>query len=203
MKKLLGLFLSLSLLISSSVYADDNADGIAAVQLVDSAISKMLQELNQRKDEIKTDDTVVPDILRRQVVPYFDVVRMSKISLGKYWRKLTTDQKRQFLARYTELVIDTYSKAFGSYNGERVEIVDKVSKVRKGKTTVRTRILRDVGAPVSINYKMYTAKSGMWKVYDVQIEGISMVSSYKSQFSSTIKKDGINGLMEKLGMGNG
>jgi phospholipid transport system substrate-binding protein len=122
---------------------------------------------------------------------------MSRLVLGKYWRKATPEQREAFVREFRELLIRTYATALLNYSGQ--DIVYLPVRVGKDvrKVTVNTQV-RATGAPaIPVDYRLWLSDNG-WKVYDVSIDNISLVSNYRSSFASQIRRYKLDGLIAKL-----
>lgn len=138
--------------------------------------------------------------LRRQkilgiVSQVFDFREMAKRSLGIYWRRRTPQEKDEFVPLYKDLLNRTYMRKVERYTNEK--IVYKDESIQDGYALVRTQVITDNGAAVPLDYRLMK-KDGKWVVYDVVIEGVSLVNNYRSQFSEIIRSDSYAELVKKL-----
>lgn len=133
--------------------------------------------------------------LREAVAPYFDFREMAKRSLGIYWKARSPSEREEFVRLYQELLENSYAGKIESYQGERIvygkETVDPPYAV------VRTEIVTMNGQEIPVKY-MLLLKGNRWRIYDVVIEGISLVNNYRSQFGSILQKSSFQELMRKL-----
>jgi phospholipid transport system substrate-binding protein len=135
--------------------------------------------------------TVVDDI----VASHFDFDRMSSWVLGKHWRKAKPDEKTRFASEFRTLLVRTYAKALNDNYDKKIAMLPVRDK--GDEALVRTEVQQDAGFPIPIDYRMYI-KDGVWKVYDVSVDGISLVSNYRTSFSKEIRKDGLPKLIDRL-----
>lgn len=138
--------------------------------------------------------------LRRQkildvVSQVFDFREMAKRSLGIYWRRRTPQEKNEFVPLYKDLLNRTYMRKVERYTNEKVAYTDE--SVQDGYALVRTKVITDKGAAIPLDYRLMK-KDGKWVVYDVVIEGVSLVNNYRSQFSEIIRSDSYAELVKKL-----
>ena len=167
------------------------------LKFVKSTADQVLSEVSGRKDELSADPRKIYELVDQVILPRFDFVRMSRLVLGKYWRRATPEQKEAFTREFRELLIRTYATALLSYSGQ--DIVYLPVRVGKDvrKVTVNTQV-REVGAPaIPVDYRLWLSDDG-WKVYDVSIDSISLVSNYRSSFASQIRRYKLDGLIAKL-----
>lgn len=158
--------------------------------VVETAASNMTERLITDKDMIASHDYYVEHLVNELLLPVVDHVYMAKKVLAKNWKKTSKDQKKQFVNAFKHKVIRTYAGAFKAFNGEKIQFEDaKFSKSGK-KASVKSAIQR-VGAPaINVTYKLFL-KKGNWLTYDVVIEGVSLVKSFRDQFKQSIEKNGL------------
>ena len=136
-------------------------------------------------------------LAEEKILPSFDFERISRLVLGKAWRKATDLQKEQFKSEFRSLLLRTYSIALSKYKDQGIEIKPMRMKATDEIVTVKTEIVQDGAQPIKVNYAL--AKDGdSWLVFDIVIEGVSLVTNYRSQFSSEIRKGGMDSLNKKL-----
>lgn len=138
------------------------------------------------------------ELVEKKVLPHFNFTRMTALALGKDWRQATPEQQKTLTEEFRELLVRTYSTALSSYKDETVDY--KPFKMQPGETdvTVRTQI-QQVGArqPITLDYSLEKGSNG-WKVYDVIVAGVSLVTTYRSSFATEIRNGGIDGLIKTL-----
>ena len=140
-------------------------------------------------------------LVEEKILPSFDFERISRLVLGKAWRKATDLQKKQFKIEFRSLLLRTYSIALSKYKDQGIEIKPMRMKPVDEIVTVKTEIVQDGAQPIKVNYAL--VKDGdSWLVFDIVIEGVSLVTNYRSQFSSEIRKGGMDSLNKKLAKKN-
>jgi len=171
-------------------------DAHPAANVVKETTTKIFAEIKASEALIKKDPKELYRLVSATVLPHFDFDKMSNWVLGKHWRKATKDQKIQFTQQFRTLLVRTYANALAgnidqkiTYNPPRIKNEKKVS--------VRTEIEQKGTFPLPINYRMHLTDN-KWKVYDVIIDGISLVTNYKSSFANELRKDTIEALIKKL-----
>ena len=132
--------------------------------------------------------------IREIINARFDFRAMSQRTLATNWKKASNEQKQEFVQLFSKLIENTYIGRVESYTDEKVDFPGE--KVKGKKAVVETLILT-ANADIPVNYKVYQ-KSGEWRVYDVIIEGISLISNYRSSYQEIVKKDGVDGLIMKM-----
>ncbi|MDX2456671.1 MAG: ABC transporter substrate-binding protein [Gammaproteobacteria bacterium] len=133
--------------------------------------------------------------MRKIINARFDFRAMSQRTLATNWKKASSEQKQEFVQLFAQLIENTYIGRVEAYTDEKVDYPGE--KVKGKKAVVETLILT-ASADIPINYKVYQKKNGEWWVYDVIIEGISLISNYRSSYQNIVSKDGIDGLISKM-----
>ena len=175
----------LGLLPLSTVIA---ASDIAAPQIpIETASNKLKKQL---QDEAFIKDFKKVNIFVEKVVdPFVDFNRVSALVLGKIWKKATKDEKRRFKHEFHTLLVRTYSRAFFEFKDWSVRYLPLRLKADAKKTIVKTEILQPGIQPLAINYRMVLTK-GQWKAYDIVIEGVSLVTNYRTSIKNELRKSG-------------
>ena len=135
------------------------------------------------------------------VVPHFDMSRMSRRVLGKAWRTADESQQTRFMKEFQTLLIRTYATALASYTDQVIEYLPAKARRKPNEISIRTQIVRSGSPAIPINYEMHM-QDEKWKIFDVAIDGVSLVINYRSTFRSEIRKNGLDGLIERLAKHN-
>jgi phospholipid transport system substrate-binding protein len=133
--------------------------------------------------------------MRKVINARFDFRAMSQRTLATNWKKASSEQKQEFVQLFAQLIENTYIGRVEAYTNEKVDYPGE--KVKGKKAVVETLILTP-SVDIPINYKVYQKKNGEWWVYDVIIEGISLISNYRSSYQEIVKKEGFDGLIAKM-----
>ena len=133
--------------------------------------------------------------MRKVINARFDFRAMSQRTLATNWKKASKEQKQEFVMLFSQLIENTYIGRVEAYTDEKVDYPGE--KVKGKKAVVETLILT-ASADIPINYKVYQKKNGEWWVYDVIIEGISLISNYRSSYQNIVSKEGLDGLLAKM-----
>ena len=133
--------------------------------------------------------------MRKLINARFDFRAMSQRTLATNWKKASKEQKQEFVTLFSQLIENTYIGRVEAYTDEKVDYPGE--KVKGKKAVVETLILT-ANADIPINYKVYQKKDGEWWVYDVIIEGISLISNYRSSYQDIVSKEGLDGLLAKM-----
>jgi phospholipid transport system substrate-binding protein len=188
-----AILLMTALLAQASVRA---ADDVSPQELVRSTISRMLTAMREEQAAIKQNPDHLFELVSAIVLPYFDFERMSMWALGKNWRRATPEQRVRFVEQFHTLLVHTYGSALSEYSDEEIIYLPYVDDGKAGRVTVRTEI-EQAGSTIPISYSLYQSRDG-WKVYDVAISGVSLVTNYRSTFGTIIREKGMDSLIQQL-----
>ena len=158
---------------------------------------KMLAALKKDKNLIKQNPQRIYELVSEIVLPHFDFTTMSKWVLGKNWRSLNPDQQQRFTTEFRTLLVRTYAVSLSEYQDQKLNYLPLKAAPSADDVTVRTEVLRGGGPAIPINYSMHLTANG-WKVYDVVIDGVSLVINYRTSFATQIRTGGVDKLIEDL-----
>ncbi len=136
-------------------------------------------------------------LVEAKILPNFDFDRVCRMVLGKSWRSATPEQQAIFQKEFRSLLLRTYASALGKYKDQIIEYKPLRMEVDAKNVSVKTQILQPGGQPVAVDYDLIKSENG-WKVYDIVIESVSLVTNYRSQFSNEIRLNGLDSLNKKL-----
>jgi phospholipid transport system substrate-binding protein len=162
---------------------------------------KMIEALKKDKQLIKQNPQRVYELVSEIVLPHFDFTTMSKWVLGKNWRTLSPDQQQRFSNEFRTLLVRTYAVSLSEYQDQKLNYLPLQAAAGADDVTVRTEVLRGGGPAIPINYSMHLTENG-WKVYDVVIDGVSLVVNYRTSFATQIRQGGVDKLIEQLAARN-
>jgi phospholipid transport system substrate-binding protein len=170
-------------------------------QLVKRVSEEVLDIVRKDKDIRNGNTDKVIALVDQKVLPHFNFRHMTALALGKDWRKATPEQQQRLTAEFRTLLVRTYSNALNSYRDQK--IVYKPFKMNAGDTDVLVRVeVTEPGhQPVQIDYNLEKLDDG-WKVYDVVVAGISLITNYRDQFGQEVRNGGIDGLIATISAKN-
>lgn len=168
-----------------------------AEALVRRTAEDTLRTLQSRRSELDGNPSAIYDLVGNKLAPHFDFELITRSAVGRDWRNATAAQRSQLVGAFRALLISTYAKSLASYAGEQVSYKPARPGTRDGTVVVPTEVTGTGGPPIPIDYRMHK-ESGRWKVYDLVIDNVSMISSYRGQFRTTISRSGIEGLIREL-----
>jgi len=174
-----------------------HAEGLSPQELVQKTADDVLLILKTDKD-IQDNKEKIYQLAEEKILPNFDFERVSRLVLGKAWRKVDDNQKNQFKTEFKTLLLRTYAVALGKYKDQQIEYKPLRMNPEDAIATVKTSIIQSGAQPISVDYTLAKIEDGSWKVFDITIENVSLVTNYRSQFASEIKNNGIDSLISKL-----
>jgi phospholipid transport system substrate-binding protein len=195
MKKYLGIsgLLAAWLLVSPAWAAETSPD-----TLVDNTAQEVLTIVRQDKELRAGNTAKILDLVEAKVLPHFNFTRMTRLAMGKNWPKATPEQQQELVKEFRTLLVRTYSNALSTYSDYKITVEPQKSKAGDTDTTVKTKVIQDNGQqPVDIDYSMEKTSDG-WKVYDVTVAGVSLVTNYRSTFNSQVRDGGVEKLIKTL-----
>ncbi|MEX1297989.1 MAG: ABC transporter substrate-binding protein [Desulfotignum sp.] len=170
----------------------DDAEARKQLELSINAILDILKD-DELKQEANT--ALRREALRKKIYERFDLEKMSQFSLGRHWRGVTPEQRKTFVTLFSQLLEKSYVEKIESYTDEQVLYVKE--QVRNDKAQIDTKIITD-SIEIPIDYRMYQTEDGKWMVYDIVVEGVSLVANYRSQFSQMLDSGTFESLILEL-----
>jgi phospholipid transport system substrate-binding protein len=169
-------------------------------EVVQAAAQGMLNDLDKDRAAYKRDPNKVAGLVDKYLLPHFDTEYSARLVLGRYWRTATPDQRQHFIDAFYHSLLNNYGAALTEFTADRLKIYPATADPGKPIATVRTEVKRDNGDRVSVNYYMHRTPQG-WKAWDVVIDGISYVNSYRTDFGEQIEQQGIDAVIKRLEAG--
>ncbi len=167
------------------------------VILLERTSAQVIKILRDDHELLKKEPERVYKIIDDYILPHLDDVTMAKLALGKNWKKATKQQKLAFVDEFKNLLVRTYSKSLIEYKDNEIRYFPITLAADTFKTSVKAEITQVGGPPIPLAYRL-RLKNNVWKVYDIKIDGISLVTSYRGTFTQEIRKSGIEGLLKYL-----
>lgn len=167
-------------------------------RLVDQTVKEVI-EIIQKDEELRNGDKEkMLDLIETKILPHFNFTRMTQLAMGQHWSAAVPEQQNKLVDEFRTLLVRTYSNALTSYHDETIKVNPIKQLGDSTETTVRTVVIQGKGKqPVPIDYSMEKKPDG-WKVYDVTVGGVSLVTNYRGSFNSQVRKGGIEGLLKTL-----
>jgi phospholipid transport system substrate-binding protein len=139
----------------------------------------------------------VRELVDKNMLPHFDTAYSAQLVLAKYWRTATPEQRKRFVEAFYQSLLQNYGEALLEFTPDRLKILPFQGKPEDTVATVRSEVRRDNGQRVPVNYSLRKTDAG-WKAYDVQIEGVSYVKSFRTDFGSEIQQKGLEPVIQRL-----
>lgn len=197
MKKII---LSMGLLLVSLTSIARAAE-VPPEDLVRKTAEVILAEIKANRDLYAKNYAKLYKMADEKVLPHFDFRRMSQWVLGRAWKEATPEQRDRFTAEFRDLLVGTYSQALLNYTDQEIVYLPVQRKPEDTEVTVKTEVKQSSGPNIPINYSFYK-KDGAWKVYDISIEGVSLVTNYRSVYATKVREKGLDGLIAEIASNN-
>lgn len=171
-------------------------------ELVESAARSMLEGLDADRAGYRKDPSKVGGLVEKYLLPHFDIQYSARLVLGMHWRNATPEQRQRFADAFYHTLVDNYGSALVDFTSDRLKVFPTNTEAETDRATVRTEVTRDNGEKVAVNYSLRKTDAG-WKAWDVVIEGISYVRSFREDYGAAIDRQGLDAVIERLeSMGN-
>ncbi|WP_419420888.1 MlaC/ttg2D family ABC transporter substrate-binding protein [Legionella sp. D16C41] len=186
---ILGLFLSLM----QNIWAQSSP-----IPMLQATADQIIATLKQNKPNLKKDHTIIYQAVEQHLVPKVDVNGMARSVLGRQaWTKATPAERNEFAQAFTQLVIRTYANPLAEYTSETIKFLPVKGSLDKRFIRVNSLIVRPNGNNIPLNYSL-VAKNGEWKIYDLSVEGVSLLQSFRSQFAQALQSSDIQTLIKEM-----
>ena len=154
--------------------------------------------ISKNKEQLERDDKFLEEKMNELVIPRFDIVLLSKITLGKStWTSISENQRNRFIESFKSLMVRTYMKSLTVFDGEKIKFLPYVQGKRIDVAKVKSVYMMSDG-DLPVNYRLKKNDNGNWKVFDIIIDGISLLKNYRTDFQNHVKNNGIESLIKKL-----
>ena len=170
-------------------------------ELVKKMTADVLEAIKGDKQLAAGDRQKAIKLAEEKVLPHIDFEEATRLAVGRGWAQATPEQKKRLITEFRNMLVRTYSNAIGAYEGQTMKVLPVRMKPGDTDVTVHNQFIRPGGKPVLIDYTMRKADKG-WKIYDIVVEGVSLVLTYRSEFDAVVKQDGIDGLIKRLAQKN-
>ena len=167
-------------------------------KLVQSAAEGMLKDLDANRAAYKKDPSKVSALVDKWLLPHFDTAYSARLVLARHWRDASEDQRKRFVNAFYQSLLRNYSSALADFTSDKMKFLP--AQVDGDNATVRTEIKRDNGTRIPVNYSLRKTPDG-WKAWDVTIEGISYVKSFREDFGAEIDQKGLDAVIERIEKG--
>jgi phospholipid transport system substrate-binding protein len=169
-------------------------------EVVERAARSMLEGLDANRDAYRKDPSKIGGLVEKYLLPHFDIEYSARMVLGKHWRDATPEQREHFATAFYRTLVDNYGSALAEFTPDRLKVLPTKLEAGADRVTVRTEVRRDNGDNVDVNYSLLKTDAG-WKAWDVVIEGISYVKSFREDFGAAIDQKGLDAVIEEIEKG--
>ena len=177
--------------------AADDASTLSPHELVSKVAQDTLKDLDAHRAEYTKDKSKVRALVDKTMLPYFDTAYSAQLVLAKHWRTATPEQRKRFVEAFYQSLLQNYGEALLEFTPDRLKILPYQGSATDKVVTVRTEVRRDNGSRIPVNYSLRQTENG-WRAYDVQIEGVSYVKSFRTDFGSEIDQKGLEAVIQRL-----
>jgi phospholipid transport system substrate-binding protein len=190
-------FLALLLLIAFPVFAQEQNPE----ELVKKITQDVMAAIKSDKQLAAGDKQKALKLAEEKILPHVDFDEATRLAVGRAWAQASPEQKKKLVTEFRNMLVRTYSSAIQAYEGQEMKVLPLRMKPGETDVTVRNQFIRSGQKPVSLDYSMRKTDQG-WKIYDIVVEGISLVLTYRSEFDAVVKQDGVDGLIKRLAQKN-
>jgi len=185
--------LAVSMMMSHSILAQSSP-----IPMLERAANGIIDTLKANKSSLKKNQTIIYRAVESNLLPHVDVAGMSRSVLGRQaWKKASAAERTKFSHAFTQLVIRTYSSPLAEYSDEKVQFLPIRGSLNNRFLRVNSVIVRSTGQNIPLTYSLI-AKNGQWKIYDISVEGVSLLQSFRSQFAAALKNSNINDVIGEM-----
>jgi phospholipid transport system substrate-binding protein len=166
-------------------------------ELVRRSTNEILAAIKADKDLQGGNTQKIEKLAEEKVLPFFNFARMTQLAVGRNWREASEAQRKALIEEFRTLLVRTYSTSLAQYRNQTIDVKPLKTSAADAEVIVKTQVNQPGGQPIPIDYSLERAKDS-WKVFDVLIDGVSLVTNYRSSFNTEIQKSGIDGLIKSL-----
>jgi phospholipid transport system substrate-binding protein len=177
--------------------APAQVDASGPSQLIESSANIILSGIDKRRAEFRKDPTGLYQLVEQTLLPNFDTPYAAQLVLGQHWRNATPEQRKRFVDAFYQSLLYTYGDAMVDFTADRLKVLPTKVAPTDERATVRTEIKRSNGTKVGVNYSLRKV-NGQWKAWDVVIDGISYVKSYREDYGSEVQQKGLDAVIARL-----
>ncbi|HXL76927.1 MAG TPA: ABC transporter substrate-binding protein [Burkholderiales bacterium] len=166
-------------------------------ELVRKVTQDVLDAIRSDKQLAAGDKQKALKLAEEKVLPLIDFEEAARLAVGRAWAQATPEQRKKLVEEFRRMLVRTYSNAISAYEGQTMKVLPVRMKPGDTEVTVHNQYIRAGGTPLPVDYQMHKTDQG-WKIYDITVEGVSLVLTYRSEFDAVVKQSGIDGLIKRL-----
>jgi phospholipid transport system substrate-binding protein len=184
----------LTMILASGIHAEEMQ---SPDTLIRNVTQEVLEIVRSDKDIQSGNSRKTTDLINSKVLPHFNFVHMTALAVAREWRQATPEQQKTLTDEFRSLLVRTYSKALTEYRNQTIDYKPFKMKPEDTDVRVRTQVLQSGSKPIPLDYFLEKLADG-WKVYDIEVAGVSLVTSYRGEFANEIRNGGIDGLIKTI-----
>jgi phospholipid transport system substrate-binding protein len=177
------------------------AQELGPEELVKKITDDVMAAIQSDKELAAGDRQKALKLAEEKILPHVDFEEAARLATGRSWGQASAEQKKRLTEEFRRMLVRTYSSAVSAYQGQTMKVLPVRMKPGDTEATVRNHYLRPGAKPVQVDYAMRKTDGG-WKIYDIVVEGVSLVLNYRSEFDALVKQEGIDGLIKRLAAKN-
>ncbi|HKK13464.1 MAG TPA: ABC transporter substrate-binding protein [Gammaproteobacteria bacterium] len=189
--------LCMMLLVAGPAAADQKPTPESAASMIKSTADQVMKAINADKARYRQHHDQLYQLVDDKVLPHVDAAYMTQLAVGRYWRRADHSQKQQITDAFTRLLVRTYATSLLEYSGDNIHWLPVHARDRDQDVTLRAQVHTSGGPPVPMIYRLHL-QGGDWRVYDVVVDGVSLVTTYRSSFDDLISQKGMDGFIAAL-----
>jgi len=178
-----------------------HAQQMGPEELVKKMTDEVMEAIKSDKQLAAGDRQKALKRAEEKILPHVDFEEATRLAVGRSWREASPEQRKKLTDEFRRMLVRTYSSAVSTYQGQTMKVLPVRMKPEDTEATVRNQYIRSGAKPVSIDYSMRKTDAG-WKIFDIVVEGVSLVITYRSEFDAVVKQQGIDGLIKALATKN-
>jgi len=171
-------------------------------ELVKKMTDDVMAAIQSDKQLAAGDKQKALQLAEEKILPHVDFEEAARLAVGRAWRQAAPEQRQQIVAEFRRMLMRTYSNAISAYQGQQMKVLPLRMKDGETDVTVRNQYLRPGATAVQVDYQMHKVGDS-WKIYDIIVEGVSLVLTYRSEFDAVVKESGVDGLIKRIAQKNG
>ena len=170
-------------------------------ELVKQITDEVMQAIQSDKQLAAGDKQKALKLAEDKILPHVDFQEATRLAVGRSWRQASGEQKKELTDQIRRMLLRTYSNAISAYQGQQMKVLPLHMKAGETDVTVRNQYLKPGQKPVQVDYQMHKVGDS-WKIYDIIVEGVSLVLTYRSEFDQVVKDSGVDGLIKRISQKN-
>ena len=177
------------------------AQELAPEEFIKAIIDDVMAAVRADKQLAEGDKDKALKLAEQKILPHIDFEEATRLAAARAWPQASAEQRARLVSEFRSMLVRTYSNAISAYSGQEARFLPSRSKRGGAEATVRYQFVRSGGRPLQVTYDMRMTERG-WKIYDISVEGISLVLTYRTEFDGIVKQEGVDGLIRRLAQKN-